>query len=158
MRLHIPPGEPGRSNVGITVPVKPNTRYRAELWIRRENVGVTGAYVSERDDAGNLTGTSTQYGRPVPQTDGVWHQQVWDLRTQPATTRLNLRGDIYNSTGTTGSMIPPYELGEVSTGRLRCAARDGDAITITGGLPDAGLSWRDSARRHGLPEDRRAVA
>lgn len=148
VRLHIPPGEPGRSNVGITVPVKPNTRYRAELWIRRENVGVTGTYVSERDDAGNLTGTSTQYGRPVPQTDGVWHQQVWDLRTQPATTRLNLRGDIYNSTGTI--WLDDFALYELGEGEYRpiqaAAARDGDAITITGGLPDAGLELAATLR------------
>lgn len=148
VRIEVPAGAPRSSNVGITVPVTPNTRYRAELWIRRENVGVTGTYVTERDDAGNLTGTSTQYGRPVPQTDGVWHQQVWDLRTQPATTQLNLRGDIYNSTGTI--WLDDFALYEFGEGDYRpiqaAAAREGDAIAITGGLPDMGLELAASLR------------
>jgi len=141
VRLNVPAGEPGKSNVGVTVPVTPNTRYRAELWIRRENVGVTGTYVSERDDAGNLTGTSTQYGRVVPAVDGVWHQQVWELTTQAATTQLNIRGDIYNSTGTIWlDDFALYELGEGDYRPIEASASaDGDAVRITGGLPDANL-------------------
>jgi len=141
VRLSIPVGEPGKSNVGVTVPVEPNTRYRAELWLRRENVGVTGTYVTERDDAGNLTGTSTQYGRSVPAVDGVWHQQVWELTTQAATTQLNIRGDIYNSTGTIWlDDFALYELGEGDYRPIEATtSADGDAVRITGGLPDANL-------------------
>ncbi len=141
VRLEVPAGAPGRSNVGVIVPVKPSTRYRAELWIRRENVGVTGTYVSERDDAGNLTGTRTQYGRAVPAVDGVWHHQVWELTTQPATTRLSIRGDIYNSTGTIWlDDFALYELGEGEYRPIEATAiSDGDAVHITGGLPDANL-------------------
>ncbi|MGD9497825.1 MAG: sugar-binding protein, partial [Armatimonadota bacterium] len=162
VRLSIPAGEPGRSNVGVTVAVKPNTRYRAELWIRRENVGVTGTYVSERDDAGNLTGTATQYGRAVPAVDGVWHQQVWDLRTQPATTQLNIRGDIYNSTGTIWlDDFALYELGEGDYRPIKGSGRaEGEAVRITGALPDANLQLEatltgdeDCIRVEGLVRD-----
>ncbi|MEA3401605.1 MAG: hypothetical protein U9R79_10230, partial [Armatimonadota bacterium] len=148
VRLHIPPGEPGKSNLGITVDVKPNTRYRCELWIRRERVGVTGTYVSERDDEGNLTGTRTQYGRAVPDSDGVWHQQVWDLTTQPQTTRLNIRGDIYNSTGTIWlDDFAIYELGEGQYRDIEATVTgEGDEVTITGGLPDANLELEATAR------------
>ncbi len=141
VRLSIPAGEPGKSNVGVTVPVRPSTRYRAELWIRRENVGVTGTYVSERDDAGNLTGTRTQYGRSVPAVDGVWHHQVWELTTQAATTQLNIRGDIYNSTGTIWlDDFALYELGEGDYRPIEATASvDGESVRISGGLPDANL-------------------
>lgn len=141
VRLHIPPGEPGNANLGITVEVKPNTRYRCELWIRRENTGVTGTYVSERDDAGNLTGTATQYGRPVPQADGVWHQQVWELTTQPQTTRLNIRGDIYRSTGTI--WLDDFAVYEASEGVYvpvaMQRAQEGEAVRLSGALPEMNL-------------------
>ncbi len=147
VRLHIPAGEPGKSNLGITVEVKPTTRYRCELWIRRENVGVTGTYVSERDDEGNLTGTRTQYGRTVPDVDGVWHHQVWDLTTQPETTRLNIRGDIYNSTGTI--WLDDFAIFEFSEGIYQpvemTSTAEGGAVKLSGALPDADLELEATA-------------
>jgi len=114
----------------------------------RRDCGVTGAYVSERDDANKLTGTITQIGRTVPKADGVWHHLVWELRTQPATTRLNIRGDIYNSTGTI--WLDDFLIGEVPDdiytpiqGRATAA---GDAVRITGGLPDTGLELEATLR------------
>ncbi len=147
VRLHIPEGQPGNANLGVTVPVRPNTRYRCELWIRRENTGVTGTYVTERDDEGNLTGTATQYGRAVPNRDGVWHHQVWELTTQPETTRLNLRGDIYRSTGTI--WLDDFAIFELDEGRytpieLQSAA-EGDAVRHFGALPALDLELEATA-------------
>lgn len=100
VRLQIPGPEPAQSNLGTVVPVKPNTRYRIGLWVRREKVGVCGAYSSERDDGNRLTGKVTQTGPGIPREDGVWHRLAWEVTTQPETTRLSVRADIYKSTGT----------------------------------------------------------
>ncbi|MBD3292524.1 MAG: hypothetical protein GF393_06340, partial [Armatimonadia bacterium] len=147
VRLHVPHGAPGKANLGITVDVRPNTRYRCELWIRRENTGVTGTYVSERDEDGNLTGTSTQYGRRVPDVDGVWHQQVWELTTQPQTTKLNIRGDIYNSTGTI--WLDDFAVYPLSEGVYlpveMSGEREGDAVTLSGALPEMNLELEATA-------------
>ncbi len=100
VRLRIEPPDTGKSNLETRVPVKPSTHYVAALWLRREKVGVCGAYISERDDANKLTGLTTQVGVTIPKEDGVWHRLVWEFTTQPETTMLSLRSDIYNSNGT----------------------------------------------------------
>lgn len=100
VRLTVPPAEPRSTTLEVRVPVKPNTRYRVGLWLRREQVGVCGAYASERDDRGQLTGKRTQVGTNIPKQDGAWLPLAWEVKTEPRTTRLSLRADIYRSTGT----------------------------------------------------------
>jgi hypothetical protein len=141
VRLDVPGPEAGGSNVGCVVPVKPNTRYRVGLWLRRHDVGVCGAYASERDDQGKLTGKATQVGVAIPQEDDVWLPLSWEVTTEPATTRLSLRADIYRSTGTlwlddfsivglSEGVFEPVS-GKVETGEGRA--------TLRGALPEAGL-------------------
>ncbi len=141
VRLEVPGPDPGNSNVGCLVQVKPNTRYHCELWVRREKVGVCGAYVSERDDQNTLTGKHTQVGAAIPQVDGQWHKLIWDLTTQPETTRLSLRSDIYRSTGTL--WLDDFSIAEMSEGVYlpieAQAEATGDGVTVRGGLPQAGL-------------------
>ncbi len=162
VRLEVPGPEPGSSNVGYTVPVKPNTAYRCELWVRREKVGICGAYVSERDDANNLTGQQTQVGRPIPNFDGIWHRLSWELITQPQTTRLNLRGDIYKSTGTL--WLDDFFIAEVGGTVYQPVAgqveKQGETLLFRGGLADAGLELEasltaddDAVRVAGLVRD-----
>jgi hypothetical protein len=140
-KLEVPGPEPTSSNLEVFVPAKPNTQYVATLWVRRQNVGVCGAYVSERDDAGKLTGPVTQMGVAIPKQDGVWLPLTWKLTTQPNTTRLSFRADIYRSTGTL--WIDDYFLAEAQEGMYRPVtgkiATSGNVQTFTGGLPDAGL-------------------
>jgi len=141
VRIEVPGPEPGNSNVGCYVPVKPNTRYRCELWVRREKVGVCGAYVSERDDQNKLTGKLTQVGASIPKVDGEWHKLTWDLTTQPETTRLSLRSDIYRSTGTL--WLDDFSIAEATEGvYLPIEAKaegQGNKTIVRGGLPEAGL-------------------
>jgi hypothetical protein len=141
VRLEVPGPDPGNSNVGCLVPVKPNARYRCELWVRRQNVGVCGAYVSERDDQGNLTGKRTQVGVSIPKEGGVWHHLTWELRTEPQTTRLSLRSDIYMSTGTLWlDDFAIYEIGEGVYQPVQASAEaQGGQVVLRGGLPQAGL-------------------
>ena len=141
VRIHVPPDQPRSSNVECRVPVKPNTRYRASLWVRRKEVGVCGAYVSERNDQNKLTGKRTQVGAAIPKKDGVWHQLHWELVTQPETTRLSLRSDIYRSFGTL--WLDDFVITEVAgpvyqpiTGRLE---RGQEGTAFRGSLPDVGL-------------------
>ncbi len=140
-RIEVPGPDAASSSLGCEVPVKPNTQYRCELWIRRENVGVCGAYVSERGDDGKLTGKQTQVGRPIPKVDGVWHKLVWELTTQPETARLNFRADIYRSTGKL--WLDDFSIAEAGNtvyvpviGKLE---KRGDGLTFQGSVPNAGL-------------------
>lgn len=140
-KLSVPGPEPAKSNLEVFVAVKPNTTYLAELWVRRDKVGVTGAYVSERDDANKLTGPVSQMGVAVPKQDGVWLPLRWKLTTQPNTTRLSFRADIYNSTGTL--WLDDFFLSEANegkyqpvTGKIDTAA---NTISFDGSLADAGL-------------------
>ncbi|MHB8995367.1 MAG: sugar-binding protein [Armatimonadota bacterium] len=100
MRLLVPGPEPQHSNLQIIVPVKPNTRYKVGMWLRREKVGVCGVYSSERGEQGQLTGKQGQVGAYIPKTDGEWLPLSWEITTEQQTTKLSLRGDIYKSTGT----------------------------------------------------------
>jgi hypothetical protein len=140
-RLEVPGPEPAKSNLEVVVPVKPNTTYVAELWVRRHGVGVCGAYVSERDDANKLTGPVTQMGVSIPKQDDVWLPLKWKLTTQPKTTRLSFRGDIYNSTGTL--WLDDFMLAEAKEGDYRPVTgkvtATGNGATFAGGLADAGL-------------------
>lgn len=100
VQLHVPGPTAAGSNLGIRVPVKPGRRYLVGLWLRRHDCGVTGSYVSELDAAGQNVGTQGQWGMVVPQGDDVWHKLQREHVTGPRTTQLNLRADIYRSTGT----------------------------------------------------------
>lgn len=141
VRLQVPGPAPAQSNLGVVVPVKPNTRYRVGLWLRREGVGVCGAYSSERDDANRLTGKVTQTGPGVPREDGVWHPLAWELTTQPATTRLSLRADIYQSTGTL--WVDDFFVQELSEGVYDAVpghvSMTGNQAAFRGALPGRGL-------------------
>lgn len=99
-RLHVPAAAAAMSNLGVTVAVKPGRRYRVGMWMRRRDCGVCGAYVSERGAGGTLTGAVGQMGLTVPQQDDVWTLAARELEVGPNTTHLNLRADIYRSTGT----------------------------------------------------------
>jgi hypothetical protein len=140
-RLHVPGPAPAQSNLGVVLPVKPNTRYRVGLWLRREGVGVCGAYASERDEAGRLTGKVTQTGPGIPKEDGLWHPLSWELTTQPTTTRLSLRADIYRSTGTL--WLDDFFVQEVTEGVYEPVpgqvAVANDRATFSGALPARGL-------------------
>jgi hypothetical protein len=114
VRLTVPPGEPRSTTLEVRVPVKPNTRYRVGLWLRRQAVGVCGAYSSERDERNRLTGKQGQVGAGIPKQDGVWLPVSWEITTEPATTRLSLRADIYRSTGTL--WLDDYSVEEISPG------------------------------------------
>lgn len=114
-RLEVPGPVPRTSNLEIFIPVKPNTHYIAELWLRRQNVGVCGAYISERDEANKLTGPVTQMGVSIPKQDNLWLPLRWKFTTQPQTTRVSFRADIYNSTGTI--WLDDFFLAEVNEGQ-----------------------------------------
>lgn len=167
------------SSLGTQIPVKPNTKYRCELWVRRENAGVCGAYISERDAEGKLSGPQTQVGATIPKVDGVWHQLKWELRTQPTTTQLNIRADIYRSTGKLwiddffiaemgGTVFQPvagqltgagstYQFkGSVESADLEVEATlaaDADVIRVDGVVRDTTGQDRAVAVRFGLPID-----
>jgi len=141
VRLEVPGPAPGSSNVGCLIPVKANTRYRVSMWVRRQNVGVCGAYVSERDDKNRLTGKRTQVGAAIAKKDGVWLPLTWELVTQPETTRLSVRADIYKSTGTLWlddfSLIEANEaVYQPVIGRIE---RKGENAAFRSRLPQAGL-------------------
>ena len=140
-RLEVPGPAPESCNLEVIVPVKPNTRYRVGMWLRRQNVGVCGAYSSERDAQGKLSGKVTQTGRGIPKQDGVWLPLSWEITTEPKTTKLSLRADIYRSTGTLWlEDFFIYELNEgvyePVEGKLETAPQ---GLTFRGALPQRGL-------------------
>ena len=141
VRIHVPADQPRSSNVECRVPVKPNTRYRASLWVRREKVGVCGAYVSERNEQNKLTGKRTQVGARIPKKAGVWHQLHWELVTQSETTRLSLRSDIYRSAGTL--WLDDFFIAEVVEQEYQPVAgnleRKAQGVAFRGSLPSIGL-------------------
>ena len=100
IKMEVPGPQPATSDLEVVVPAKPNTRYRVGMWVRREKVRVCGAYSSERDDANKPTGKQSQTGPGIPAQDGVWLPLSWEIATEPKTTRLSLRANIYRSTGT----------------------------------------------------------
>jgi len=140
-RLEVPGPQPGKSNLETRVPVRPLTAYRAGLWVRRQNVGVCGAYISERDGNNKLVGAQTQVGAAIPKVDGEWHPLRWEFTTGPQTTVLSLRGDIYNSTGTL--WLDDFSLVEANEGIYRpvtgALESTADGLRFEGGLADGGL-------------------
>jgi hypothetical protein len=140
-RLEVAGPEPGSSNLEVLVPVKPSTRYRVGMWLRRQGIGVCGAYSSERDERGRLSGKQGQVGTAIPKTDGVWLPLAWEIVTEPATRRLSLRADIYRSTGTL--WLDDYFVEEVSEGVYEPVAgktrTTADGVALQATLPDRGL-------------------
>jgi len=140
--------EPASSNLEVVVPVKPRTRYRVGIWIRREKVGVCGAYCSERDDQNKLTGKQGQVGGDIPRQDGAWLPVSWEITTEPKTTRLSLRADIYRSTGTL--RLDDYFIEEVNEGVYEPVEGrttvSGNIAAITASLPQRGLELQASLR------------
>ena len=140
--------EPASSSLDVVVPVKPNTRYRVGMWLRREKVGVCGVYSSERDDQNRLSGKLTQTGVSIPKEDGVWHPLTWEITTEPKTTRLSLRGDIYRSTGTL--WLDDFFVHEMTEGVFdpvpgRLTLSGGNA-TFAGSMPERGLALEATLR------------
>jgi hypothetical protein len=148
VRLELPGPQPASSNLEVVVPVKPNQRYRVGLWMRRANAGVCGAYSSERDDRNRLTGKVTQLGASIPRQDGVWLPLSWEITTEPKTTRLSLRADIYRSTGTL--WVDDYFVHEVNEGVYEAAAGEtkvaGGAVTLNAALRQRGLELQATVR------------
>jgi len=147
-RLEVPGPAPASSNLETVVPVKPNTRYRVGMWLRREQVGVCGAYSSERDDQGQLTGRRSQVGPSIPQQDGTWLPLSWEITTEPKTTRLSLRADIYRSTGTLWlDDFFVYELSEGIYEPVEGWLEAGlQGLTFRGGFPQRGLELEATFR------------
>ena len=92
-RLVVNGPEPGRSNLEVRVPVKPNTRYRVgnvvapargrRLWC---------VLLGTRRAWAVLSGKRGQVGTTIPKQDGVWLPLSWEIVTEPATRQLSLRG------------------------------------------------------------------
>jgi hypothetical protein len=141
VRIEVPGPAAASSSLGITVPVKPFTRYLVGMWVRRELVGRCGAYSSERDDQGNLTGKTTQVSSGIPAKDGEWLPIAWEIATEAATTRLLVRADIYQSTGTL--WLDDFFVHEVIEGLYRPVrgeiSADAGKTAFHGKLTDAGL-------------------
>ncbi|MEN6402134.1 MAG: sugar-binding protein, partial [Armatimonadia bacterium] len=142
VRLAVAGPAPAQTTLQVFVPVKPNTRYKVGMWLRREKVGVCGVYSSERGEQGQLTGKQGQVGVWIPKVDGEWLPLSWEITTEPKTTRLSLRGDIYNSAGTlwlddffvqemTDQVYEPVS-GKVTS--------DKGGTKFTGSLPQRGLT------------------
>ena len=148
VRLEVPGPESRSSNLQVVVPVKPHTRYHVGLWLRRENVGVCGAYLSERDDRNQLTGKRGQVGAGIPKQDGLWHLAEWNIITEPKTTRLLLRADIYRSTGTL--WLDDYFVEEVNEGIYQAVeGRTGiiqNGIRLDASLPGQGIGLQATLR------------
>ena len=144
VRLEVPGPQPASSNLEVVVPVKPNQRYRVGLWIAARTVGVCGAYSSDRDDRNRLTGKVTQLARSIPRQDGVWLPLSWEITTEPKTTRLSLRADIYRSTGTL--WVDDFFVHEVNEGVYEAAAGEtkvaGGPVTLNAALRSAGWNCR----------------
>jgi len=148
-RLEVAGPETASSNLEVVVPAKPNTRYRVGMWLRRQGVGVCGAYASERDENGRLSGKQSQVGTVIPKQDGVWLPLAWEIVTEPATRRLSLRADIYRSTGTL--WLDDYFIEEVSEGVYEPVAGKtqpvADGVALQTALPERGLEVDAVVRR-----------
>jgi len=145
------PAPTATTNTEIVIPVKPNTRYRVGLWMRRDNVGVAGAYSSERNDQNQFTGLKTQIVAPMSDIERTWFPLTWDIVTTDRTTRLSLRADIFRATGAIWvddfviHEIPPVPYRPVA-GTIEPAE---GGIAFRGALPDAGLSLDATMRSTG---------
>jgi hypothetical protein len=153
LRIDIPgPGPATSADAMVVVPVKPNTHYRVGMWVRRQQVGVCGAYSSERDAEGRPSGKQGQTGVGIPRQDGVWLPLSWDVLTEPRTRQLLLRANIYRSAGTL--WVDDYFIEEVQEGvyqpvpgRLTASGRQ---TLFQGELAESGL--RLQATFQAMPE------
>lgn len=147
-RLEVAGPEPATSNLEVVAPVKPHTRYRVGMWLRREGVGVCGAYSSERDDQNKLTGKQTQTGVSIPKQDGAWLPLSWEITTEPNTTRLSLRANIYRSTGTL--WLDDFFIEELSEGVFDAVEGttevSGKDTVFRGTLPQRGIALEATFR------------
>ncbi len=104
MRLEVPGPQPGTTNLGIVVPVKPYTAYRVGLWYRRHQAqsgqgGSPAVFYSELDDKGGHLGVY-QVGTSLSLQDDQWMPVSWSMVTGPDTRKLLLRGTLFRTTGT----------------------------------------------------------
>jgi len=104
MRLEVLGPEPGTTNLGATLPVKPHTAYRVGMWVRGRHIqrgsgGGPGFFYSELDEQGRHVGVH-QVGASVGPQDDRWVQISWNLVTRPDTRKLLLRGTLFRTTGT----------------------------------------------------------
>jgi hypothetical protein len=148
VRLEVPGPQPESSNLEVMVPVKPNKRYRVGLWVRRAGVGVCGAYSSERNDRNQLTGKQSQTGPSVPKKDKTWLPLRWEITTQPQTTRLSLRANIYRSTGTL--WLDDFFVEEFNEGVFDAVSgltkNSGKDTVLVASLPERGLALEATFR------------
>lgn len=104
IRLEVPGPEPGTTNLGIVVPVKPYTAYRVGLWYRRHHApsgrgGSPAVFYSELDEQGRHLGVY-QVGASLSLQDDQWLPVSWNVVTGPETRKLLLRGTLFQTTGT----------------------------------------------------------
>lgn len=97
VRIQTGPGAES-SDLAVVVPVKPEARYWVGAWVRRQDDSRSGLYCSDLDDKGKVIG-GKQTSAKMPSIKGVWQPAFWEVRTQPGTARLRLRGNIYQSEG-----------------------------------------------------------
>lgn len=167
IRLEVPGPQPGTTNLGVTVAVKPNTAYRVEMWVRLHNVqkgpgGGPGFFYTELDDKNHYVGV-VQVGTSLTPQNDRWMPVSWTFVTRPQTRKLLMRGTIFRTTGTlwlddfliAEAVEMPYVpvAGKVELqpdGSLRLQAR----------LPSLGLAmeatyrrWRDALRIDGVISD-----
>lgn len=104
IRLEVPGPQPGTTNLGVVIPVKPYTAYRVGLWFRRHKApsgsgGSPAAFYSELDDKGRHLAVY-QVGASLPLQDDQWMPVSWNMVTGPDTRKLLLRGTLFRTTGT----------------------------------------------------------
>ncbi len=150
VRLEVPGPKPGMSNLGTVVPVKPNTRYRVGVSVRQEKAAGWGAYSSEQDDQGRPTAAQVgPYVPPEQRKDGVRLPLSWEITTGPKTTRLSLRADIYNSTGTIwldDFFVTEFNEGVYEPIQGRVTAEGKDTLRFAASLPERGLEVNATLR------------
>ncbi len=146
VRLSVPGPERASSDLRVVVPAKPRTTYRVGMWYRRHQAvagsgGGPGAYASCQDDQGNHLGPY-QTGGTVPVRDDTWTLVSWTVTTEPGTTRLLLRGDLFRTTGTI--WLDDFFINEVADPVTQpfsgTAAPRGEQLVWSGGWPQADLT------------------
>jgi len=144
----------GSTFAETVIPVKPNTRYHVELWMRREKVVTADARCVERDDQNRTTGRVIRVTEPISEHEPVyrpWFSLSWEITTSAQTTRLALRAELIHSIGEIWvddivvSEMMPADYHPV-TGTVQPA---GDGATFRGALPDAGLTLEATMRGGG---------
>ncbi len=110
------------------VPVKPNTRYRVGAWAQIAGAPVADIYCSQYDASGKIVtlpsaavqSQGKMFGMNL--APGTWYPVFWEIQTRPRTACLQLRGNIYRSTGT--FWLDDSLIQEVDEGQFRpCVGR-----------------------------------